>query len=138
MSVRTALFSTARAFYSDRRNIGMGCYCFDCLCVRIYFQRTIIQKYFLVKYNCRYSSIIGKRTLGTAMLSFFCIWASHLITEIRQTDNGDFKVIYLLAPIVPVHYNVQPEVLLLQSRCHSTLDLWHKNSRPQAARKGHG
>lgn len=61
----------------------------------------------------------------------------HLITEIRQTDNGDFKVIYLLAPIVPVHDNVQPEVLLLQSRCHSILSLWHKNSRPQAAHKGH-
>lgn len=61
----------------------------------------------------------------------------HLITEIRQTDNGDFKVIYLLPALVPVHDNVQPEVLLLQSRCHSILSLWHKNSRPQAAHKGH-
>ena len=62
----------------------------------------------------------------------------HIITEISQTDNGDFKVKNLLPALVTVHDNVQPEVLLLQSRCHSFLVLWHKNSRPQAARKGHG
>ena len=70
-------------------------------------------------------SLLCQHLLLFAHLTNRCIGCIHRFLQIQDPFAGR----------VAVYYDIQPEVLFAYRLCHKFLNLWHKNSRPQAAIK---